>query len=284
MGNTAPESTVPPVASGGSGNRLRRSEGAAGQGREGPVVVRASPVLIGVASFALLAGLLAAYYATSPSLWHASTWWDVAFLALVLIPAVFALVLLVLPLWRAEGLLPVAAALVVLAVVLQVAGLDAAAGFAKLAAVTALAFWFLGYFESVSWVVVVALIIPFVDAYSVWRGPTRHIVAHQQHLFTTLSFAFPVPGEHGSANLGLPDLLFFAVFLAATVRFGLRPKLTWLCMTVSFGATMALAVAFDVSGLPALPLLSLAFVAPNADLLWRRIQLDRTRAGSDASA
>ena len=58
-------------------------------------------------------------------------------------------------------------------------------------------------------------------------------------------------------------------------RFGLRRRLTWLCMTLSFGATMALAVWFDLSGLPALPLLSLGFLAPNADLLWRRIQLSR---------
>jgi hypothetical protein len=238
------------------------------------LVGRTSPVLRGVA-FAVIAAVLAAYYATSSSWWTASTWWDVAFLGCALIPAVFGLVYLALPLWRARGLLPVGAALVVLAVVFQLAGLDAPAGFAKLAAVTLLAFWFLGYFESASWVVVVALIIPFVDAYSVWKGPTRHIVEHQRHLFTTLSFAFPIPGEHGSANLGLPDLLFFGVFLAATVRFRLRQRLTWLCMTISFGATMALAVAFDLSGLPALPLLSLGFLAPNADLLWGRLRLSK---------
>ena len=45
-------------------------------------------------------GVLAAYYSLSSSLWEASTWWDVAFIALVLIPAVFLLVWLVLPLWR----------------------------------------------------------------------------------------------------------------------------------------------------------------------------------------
>jgi hypothetical protein len=228
-----------------------------------------------VAGFAALAAVLAAYYSSSASWWTASTWWDVAFISLMLMPAVFGLVLLALPLRRARGLLPVGLALVVLAAVLQVAGLDALSGFAKLGAVTLLAFWFLGYFESASWVVVVALIIPFVDAYSVWKGPTRNIVAHQHHLFTTLSFAFPVPGEHGSSNLGLPDLLFFGVFLAATARFRLRQKLTWLCMTLSFGATLAIAVYFDVSGLPALPLLSIGFLAPNADLLWRKIQLSR---------
>ena len=76
-----------------------------------------------------------------------------------------------------------------------------------------------------------ALIIPWVDAYSVWRGPTKHIVEQQRELFTTFSFAFPVPGEQSTAQLGLPDLMFFALFLAATARWGLRTRLTWLAMT-----------------------------------------------------
>ena len=40
-------------------------------------------------------------------------------------------------------------------------------------------------------------------------------------------------------------------------------------MTASFGLTIVLTVAFDVIGLPALPLLSLAFLAANADLIWQ---------------
>ena len=40
-------------------------------------------------------------------------------------------------------------------------------------------------------------------------------------------------------------------------------------MTLSFGATLALAVWRDSSGLPALPLLSLGFLLANADLIWR---------------
>jgi hypothetical protein len=224
-----------------------------------------------VVLFALDAGLLAAYYSVSASLWEASTWWDVAFLALVLIPAVFLLVLLALPLWRERPsrLFVAGVAFVALAAVFTVVGWDAPAGFAKLAAVTAIGWWFLSFFERAAWVVAVAAIIPFVDAYSVWRGPTHHIVEHQEHLFSTLSFAFPLPGEHGSANLGMPDFLFFAVFLGASARFRLRPTLTWLCLTLSFGATMALAVYFELKGLPALPLLSIAFLLPNADLLWK---------------
>ncbi len=73
----------------------------------------------------------------------------------------------------------------------------------------------------------------------------------------------------------MPDLLFFAVFLGAAARFRLRTLATWMCMTLSFGATMALAVYFDVRGLPALPLLSLGFLLPNADLLWGQVATRR---------
>jgi hypothetical protein len=220
---------------------------------------------------AILAALVG-YYLVGERLWEASTSWDIAFLALGLIPAVFALVYLALPLRRARGLLLVGLAVAALAALLEAADLEIAANFAKLAAMTALAFWFLDYFENATWVALVALIIPLVDAFSVWRGPTHHVLTERREIFTTLSFAFPVPGEEGAANLGLPDLLFFALFLAAAVRFGLRPGWTWLAMTLSFGVTLALAVWLDVAGLPALPLLSLAFLAVNADLLWASVK------------
>jgi hypothetical protein len=216
----------------------------------------------------VLAALLA-YYGWRGSLPRLGLWGDIAFIAAVLIPAVFSLVWFALPLRRATGLLPVGVAAAVLAVVLQQAHVPIAANFVKLGATTVLAFWFLEWFETVSWAVLVALIVPWVDAYSVWRGPTHHIVTHQQHLFTTLSFAFPVPGERGSANLGIPDLLFFALFLAAADRWRLRVGWTWVALTASLGGTMAIAVWLDLAGLPALPGLSLGFLVPNADLIWR---------------
>jgi hypothetical protein len=224
------------------------------------------------AAFAALAAGLAVYYAVSDSLWDASLWWDVAWLALVLIPAVFAVVWFLLPFWQARGLALVAVAFAVLTVLLSLADLGALANFSKLVTMTLVGFWFLTFFESVLWVAFVAAVIPLVDALSVWRGPTRHIVDKQPEVFTTLSFAFRIPGERPTANLGLPDLLFFALFLAAAVRFRLRPAWTWLAMAASFGLTIVLTVAFDVIGLPALPLLSLAFLAVNADLLWRAVK------------
>jgi hypothetical protein len=144
-----------------------------------------------------------------------------------------------------------------------------------------LGWWFLGFFEEVSWVVLVACIIPWVDAYSVWRGPTKTIVNHHQHVFSDLSFAFPVPGEHSAAQLGVPDLLFFALFLGAAARFHLRVVWTWVCLVAALGATIALTVWLDLSGLPALPGIALGFLVPNADLLWHRRKAATVSSGHD---
>jgi hypothetical protein len=238
-------------------------------------VGRASALLTPrVGAFALLASALGVYYAVATSLPRFTVWWEVVILAFLVIPAVFGLVYLALPVWSAHWTWIGGLASAVLAVALELTNLDVPANFAKLAAVTLLAFWFLRYFETAAWVVLVAVIIPWVDAYSVWRGPTKQIITHQRHVFTAFSFAFPVPGEHNTAQLGLPDLLFFALFLASTGRFRLRTRLTWLAMTLSFGGTMALAVAFDINGLPALPLLSLGFLLLNADLLWKKVRAE----------
>jgi hypothetical protein len=235
-------------------------------------------------AFALLLGGLAGYHAVHESLPDVGLWWDVAVVALALMPATFGLIYLLLPWHRARGLPLVAIALAVLAVALQLGGLDSAADFAKLFAVTFLAWWFLSVFEEVSWVVIVACVIPWVDAYSVWRGPTKHIVEHEEGLFDNLSIAFPTMGQTSASHLGLPDVLFFALFLASAARFALRVPWTWLGMTLSFGATVACAVWWDLDGLPALPALSLGFLLPNADLLWRAMRAGRgevARGGSD---
>jgi hypothetical protein len=333
-----------------------------------------------VRAAAVLLALLLAYYALHSRLPNLPTWLDVAFVGFVLIPMVFGLIWLALPLRRARELLPIAVAFAILAIVAESGGLDVIANFAKFAAATTIAFWFLRYFESALWVALVALLIPFVDAYSVWRGPTRHILDQRPEVFTALSFSFPLPGERqvlvlwgpplageprgydvirspggkrndelltdededgdvgwlegeldadrdyayrvvavdddgrhavtgvaqaadtndgaqraaathdrraptaleiesvdASAKLGIPDLLFFALFLAAADAFRLRTGLTWLLMTASFGLTLALTYFFYLGGLPALPLLAIGFLVANADLLWRAFRARRAR-------
>jgi hypothetical protein len=337
----------------------------------------------GVAFVALLA-VLVAYYVVAHRLPEMTLGWEVVLLGAVLIPGIFGLVWLALPLWRANGLLPVGAALGALAAVCELAGLDLVADFSKLGALTLFAFWFMSLFETAVWVMIVALIIPAVDAFSVFRGPTGHVIEERPGIFETISFGFPVPGrrdilldweepqvaavrgynvyrvssrgatrreplngdeliegtsyaldgvptggkrsyivesvetngrkspsppvpapqpgddsaaapqpsarapqevsataEGSFARLGPPDILFFGLFLAAAARFGLRVGWTWAAMAASFGLTLALAVWFDVRGLPALPLLSFGFLLPNADLLWRQVRRTRSRLAAD---
>jgi hypothetical protein len=220
------------------------------------------------------------YGAFHDRLWNASTWWDVAFIACVLMPLSFGVAWALLPMRRSPRLPAAALVLAVLTIVFHAAGWTTPENLAKLCAVTLVGFWFLGYFESVSWVVLVALIIPWVDAFSVFshRGPTHKIVANHPYVLTVLSYAFPIPGEDTAAYLGIPDLLFFALFLAAAARFGLRVGWTWVALVASFGVTIALTVELTLAGLPALPLLSFAFLATNADLLWVKLRAARPNA------
>jgi hypothetical protein len=236
-------------------------------------------------AFGALLAALGIYYAVAGSLWDGSTWWDVAFISVCLFPAVFGLVWLALPLRRAPEphLLVLGLAFVAIAVAFSFADLTALASFAKLGATTALAFWFLGYFETVVWVALVAAVIPWVDTYSVFWGPTSQLIDHPGGV-SALSFAFRFPGENEYATLGVPDLLFFALFLAAAARFGLRVTATWVSMIALLGLTIVLAVWFDLRGLPALPALSLGFLGPNADLIWRRARQVRLRSRAEGPA
>jgi hypothetical protein len=223
-------------------------------------------------ALAVWAGAAAAWYLAADAIPLLPLWGEVALLAFVLIPGVFAFDWIVLPLCRARGLPPLAGARAALAVLAEIGDLEVLGNAAKLAAVTFFAFWFLTLFEELVLLVVVALIVPFVDAYSVFRGPTGNIVEHHSEVFTYFSVYWALPHEPDDPRLGIPDVLFFALFLAAAVRFRLRPGWTWLAMVAALGATIAITAWTDVAGLPALPALSVGFLVPNADLIWTRMR------------
>ncbi len=75
----------------------------------------------------------------------------------------------------------------------------------------------------------------------------------------------------------MSDVLFFALYLGAARRFRLRVAWSAVAMVGSFLATIALAMWW--TALPALPLLSVAFLVVNADLLVRGM-----RNGGEAQA
>ena len=225
------------------------------------------------AALAGLAAALALYTAGADRLWDASLWPDLIFLTGVLFPATFALIWLLLPLRDHRGdAAGRARRSSALAVLLHFTELDVLNNFAKLFALVCLGFWFLSWFENVMWAALIAVVIPWVDAISVWRGPTEYVVEQQPQVFDNVSIAFRVPGEDSTANLGPPDILFFSLFLAAADRFGLRVAWTWLAMTALLGATLIVTATTDVAGLPALPAICIGFLLPNADILWTALR------------
>ena len=123
--------------------------------------------------------------------------------------------------------------------------------------------------ESTIEIVAIALLIAAVDVYSVAAGPTKVIVEQHEQVLNAFTLAFHPLGSDGVAQIGSSDFVFFALFLAAAARLHLRIALTWSAMTLSFGLTLVLSYVFDAA-LPALPLLSLGFLAANGDLLLAR--------------
>ena len=227
------------------------------------------------AALAALLAFLVAWDALAVELPALADDWDVALLALVLVPATYAVVWLLLPLAHAPALLVMALGVGALAALLHLAGLEGGFNAAKLVAYALVGFWFLGLFEALSWVVLVAAVVPLVDVASVYRGPTRIVVEDEPGLFELIAVAFAFPGEDAAARLGPPDVIFFALFLAAADRFGLRLPATWLGMTVALSATFVATYAFELNGLPGLPAIALGFLVPNADLLWRAARTAR---------
>ena len=187
----------------------------------------------------------------------------------MIIPADFEVPWLLLPAAGARAALPLAVGLLAACVLLELAGLDAAFNVAKLVALTLLGFWFLRLFEELSWVVLVAALIPWADIFSVYRGPTREVVEERPGLFERIAVEFSTPGEHSAARIGPPDVFFFALFLAAADRFALRPAATWGGMTLGLSLTLLATYVFDVGGLPALPGIALGFVRPPRHLHGR---------------
>jgi hypothetical protein len=226
-----------------------------------------------VAAVLILLAALVAWYEEAHRIGRLAVWEDVVLVGAVLMPAVFALALLALPL-RDSPWLPVGAVVLLgLAILLGWAHFDVAANFAKFGALVAIGWLFLRLFEGLYLAVAVAVIIPWVDAYSVWRGPTRSITDHHPAVFTKLSIAFVVP-QNTPARLGLPDVLFFALFLGASARFGLRPFWTWFGMSAALGLTIAATTYWSSGGLPALPAISIGVLLPNIDLIVKRLRLE----------
>ena len=125
-----------------------------------------------------------------------SLWPSILLTALVLMPATFLIVWLSLPFafrpwpWLAGG----TAVFLVAAFVFWKVDLPIPSSICKFMAYMLFGFLFLQAFQELSWVVLVAALIPVVDAYSVWRGPTNDITEHHEEVFSGVAVSFVVPG------------------------------------------------------------------------------------------
>ncbi len=236
-----------------------------------------------VALGALLA-LLVVFGAGASSLPGLSRDGAIVFASLVVLPAFAAVIWLALPLARTgEWYLLGAAVVVALAWIgFQLLGFGELANAAKLMAYILFGFWFLSLFEALWWLGLVALLVPWVDIWSVAAGPTEYVTEERPEIFDGISVALHVPGETSTANIGPPDIVFFALFLAAAQQFRLRVALTWISMTAFLSLTLLLVYFWDTDGLPALPAVCWGFLLPNLDLLWRDVRDAYAARGEEA--
>ena len=127
----------------------------------------------------------------------------------------------------------------------------------------------------------IAVVVVAVDAYSVFAGPTKAIVENQPGLLSALTVPMAGPGRAEAALIGITDFVFLALFCAAALRFRLRPVVTIPLCCASLTVTILLTTALD-RALPALPLLSAAFVLPNVHA-FRATPAGPSEGSGDAS-
>jgi hypothetical protein len=141
----------------------------------------------------------------------------VAVAALVVLPAFTLAIWLALPLARSRAtwLLIAAAAAGGLWMAFYFVDFEIASNISKLSCFVLVGLWFLSLFEFLWWLSLVALLVPWVDIWSVAFGPTRYVTEEQPQFFDSVSIALHVPGQTATANIGPPDIVFFALFLAA---------------------------------------------------------------------
>jgi hypothetical protein len=169
-----------------------------------------------------------------------------------------------------HGILLVAAVALAAGALLTWLDLLPLANVAKVVGAAAVGLWVAENLERASWVVLIAVVSAAVDIVSVYGGPTRALLEGGPQVVGYFTVALTWSGysvSEGYSALGISDVVFLSLYLGAARRFGLRALASAVAMVASFVVTIVAALWWEA--LPALPLLSVAFLAVNADLLWR---------------
>ena len=225
-----------------------------------------------VALAALAAALLLAYGSLAPQLPRLTFWGGMA-VTLIVNCLLLALLLYGLSPLHDQGLwaLAVAGAGLAGALGFGLGGLVVPASICKVVAAASLGFWLVGSVTSTTLIVGIAALAAVVDIVSVAMGPTRALLDHAPSAVGALTVAMLWPGHSAAAGytaLGVSDVIFTALYVGAAAKFHLRERATVLACAAAIAVTVVAATWF--SALPVLPLLGVAFIGVNADLLFSR--------------
>ena len=139
-------------------------------------------------------------------------------------------------------------------------------------------YWLAGEIEKAGHLIPVSILGTIVDIWSVFHGPSKsvgeQVVEHAKTQVMTGTFhappfveflilSWPQPGASYMTPLfGFGDLVFIAIFLAGSRRFGIPLYKTVLLLLAGLGASIALAFFLSIP-IPALPLLCGFFLLGN---------------------
>jgi hypothetical protein len=171
------------------------------------------------------------------------------------------------------GLAVFALGVLLLVAVLDAAGAGAAAVVPEALLAASAGILFARALATPAVVVAVPVFVALIDLWSVASGPSSHLIRDRPAGLRELTFDLPAWGGGAVAGrLGLSDVVFLAMFAAWGWRSGFRRGATAIGLTAGLLASLALGVALD-RAIPALPLLAVGFLLPNADraaALFRR--------------
>ena len=98
-----------------------------------------------------------------------------------------------------------------------------------------------------------AAIVGVTDIFSVYAGPSKHIISSQAFLY--FSYQWGVLGEGVIPCVGAGDFIFLSLYFAGARRFGLNERKTLVAMIAAFGIGF-LTLLVSPSGIPALPFMA----------------------------
>ena len=104
-----------------------------------------------------------------------------------------------------------------------------------------------------SYLITAAIVGALTDIFSVYAGPSRHIL--DSDIFPYVSYQWGVAGQGVIPCVGAGDFIFLCLFFAGARRFRLDDRKTFFAMVAAFGLGY-LSLALSPKGIPALPFMA----------------------------